>query len=251
MVSPQSPSVKWSAAVTDHLSKSSASLQKWRFLILLSWLSSSWSQEYHRPLMEADPRILSQRKIRPIFFRVREITQCHSMFQIALASRVAEWDSNEKIGDLFVASVSDVHVHLRLWRCSSLSEFNPKLFFTFLFPERSHYVFFLTAQCLLVEFWWANRVSLPQTWNQSAALALVWLCSTWAPAVCSSIAFFHWHSRSESPSDLVLGVFTVLAMIPLFRLYLPSNSSSEVNSFIKFPVSAYIVPISWTPGISF
>uniref|UniRef100_H2MRT1 Rho guanine nucleotide exchange factor 10 like n=1 Tax=Oryzias latipes TaxID=8090 RepID=H2MRT1_ORYLA len=64
------------------------------------------SQEYHRPLMEADPRILSQRKIRPIFFRVREITQCHSMFQIALASRVAEWDSNEKIGDLFVASFS-------------------------------------------------------------------------------------------------------------------------------------------------
>lgn len=28
------------------------------------------------------------------------------MFQIALASRVAEWDTSEKIGDLFVASVS-------------------------------------------------------------------------------------------------------------------------------------------------
>ncbi|XP_038551361.1 rho guanine nucleotide exchange factor 10-like protein isoform X2 [Micropterus salmoides] len=63
-------------------------------------------QEYHRPLMEADPRILSPRKIRPIFYRIREITQCHSMFQIALASRVAEWDSSEKIGDLFVASFS-------------------------------------------------------------------------------------------------------------------------------------------------
>uniref|UniRef100_A0A8D0AE56 Rho guanine nucleotide exchange factor 10 like n=1 Tax=Sander lucioperca TaxID=283035 RepID=A0A8D0AE56_SANLU len=63
-------------------------------------------QEYQRPLMEADPRILSPRKIRPIFFRMREITQCHSMFQIALASRVAEWDSSEKIGDLFVASFS-------------------------------------------------------------------------------------------------------------------------------------------------
>ncbi|XP_078026742.1 rho guanine nucleotide exchange factor 10-like protein isoform X2 [Epinephelus lanceolatus] len=63
-------------------------------------------QEYQRPLMEADPRILSPRKIRPIFYRLREITQCHSMFQIALASRVAEWDSSEKIGDLFVASFS-------------------------------------------------------------------------------------------------------------------------------------------------
>ena len=57
--------------------------------------------------MEAEPRILSPRKVRPIFFRVREITQCHSMFQIALASRVAEWDASEKIGDLFVASVSE------------------------------------------------------------------------------------------------------------------------------------------------
>lgn len=65
--------------------------------------------------MEADPRILSPRKIRPIFYRIREITQCHSMFQIALASRVAEWDSSEKIGDLFVASVS-VHV-LSLYVC--------------------------------------------------------------------------------------------------------------------------------------
>ncbi|XP_043107606.1 rho guanine nucleotide exchange factor 10-like [Puntigrus tetrazona] len=63
-------------------------------------------QEYQRPLMEAEPRILSVRKIRPIFFRLREIMQCHSMFQIALASRVAEWDSCEKIGDLFVASFS-------------------------------------------------------------------------------------------------------------------------------------------------
>ncbi|XP_034091832.1 rho guanine nucleotide exchange factor 10-like protein isoform X3 [Gymnodraco acuticeps] len=37
---------------------------------------------------------------------LQEIHQCHSMFQIALASRVAEWDHSEKIGDLFVASFS-------------------------------------------------------------------------------------------------------------------------------------------------
>uniref|UniRef100_A0A8C8GU38 DH domain-containing protein n=1 Tax=Oncorhynchus tshawytscha TaxID=74940 RepID=A0A8C8GU38_ONCTS len=63
-------------------------------------------EEYQSPLLEANPRILSPRKIQPVFYRLREITQCHSMFQIALASRVAEWDSSEKIGDLFVASVS-------------------------------------------------------------------------------------------------------------------------------------------------
>ncbi|MFT7814163.1 rho guanine nucleotide exchange factor 10-like protein isoform X1 [Arapaima gigas] len=66
----------------------------------------SSQQEYQRPLLEAEPRILSLRKIRFIFYRVREILQCHSMFQIALASRVAEWDASETIGDLFVASFS-------------------------------------------------------------------------------------------------------------------------------------------------
>lgn len=40
------------------------------------------------------------------FYRVREILQCHFLFQIALASRMAEWDSLEMIGDVFVASVS-------------------------------------------------------------------------------------------------------------------------------------------------
>ncbi|KAJ8370958.1 hypothetical protein SKAU_G00109860 [Synaphobranchus kaupii] len=63
-------------------------------------------QEYQKPLLEAEPRILSPRKIRPIFFRLREILQCHSMFQIALSSRVSEWDHAETIGDLFVASFS-------------------------------------------------------------------------------------------------------------------------------------------------
>ncbi|XP_051518305.1 rho guanine nucleotide exchange factor 10-like protein isoform X2 [Myxocyprinus asiaticus] len=62
--------------------------------------------EYKKTLMEAEPRILSVKKIQPIFYRLKEILQCHSIFQIALASRVAEWDSTEKIGDLFVASFS-------------------------------------------------------------------------------------------------------------------------------------------------
>ncbi|XP_066527722.1 rho guanine nucleotide exchange factor 10-like protein isoform X2 [Hoplias malabaricus] len=63
-------------------------------------------QDYQKPLSEADPRILSHKKIQPIFYRLKEIFQCHAMFQIALASRVAEWDRTETIGDLFVASFS-------------------------------------------------------------------------------------------------------------------------------------------------
>uniref|UniRef100_A0A8C0ZU39 Rho guanine nucleotide exchange factor 10-like protein n=2 Tax=Castor canadensis TaxID=51338 RepID=A0A8C0ZU39_CASCN len=63
-------------------------------------------QDYRNPLMEMEPKALSVRKCQVVFFRVREILHCHSMFQIALSSRVAEWDSTEKIGDLFVASFS-------------------------------------------------------------------------------------------------------------------------------------------------
>nr|XP_034977117.1 rho guanine nucleotide exchange factor 10-like protein isoform X4 [Zootoca vivipara] len=63
-------------------------------------------QDYRNPLVEMEPKVLSLRKCQVVFFRVKEILQCHSMFQIALSSRVAEWDTTEKIGDLFVASFS-------------------------------------------------------------------------------------------------------------------------------------------------
>lgn len=53
-----------------------------------------------------EPRLLSDRKLKVTFCRIREILQCHALFQIALASRVAEWDASEMIGDVFVASVS-------------------------------------------------------------------------------------------------------------------------------------------------
>uniref|UniRef100_A0A8P4GAL7 Rho guanine nucleotide exchange factor (GEF) 10-like b n=1 Tax=Dicentrarchus labrax TaxID=13489 RepID=A0A8P4GAL7_DICLA len=63
-------------------------------------------QEYQKPLLEPQSCILNPKKVRQIFYRLQEIHQCHSMFQIALASRVAEWDHSERIGDLFVASFS-------------------------------------------------------------------------------------------------------------------------------------------------
>ncbi|XP_007942626.1 rho guanine nucleotide exchange factor 10 [Orycteropus afer afer] len=61
---------------------------------------------YEKPLSEMEPKILSERKLKMVFYRIKEILQCHSMFQIALASRVSEWDSVEMIGDVFVASFS-------------------------------------------------------------------------------------------------------------------------------------------------
>ncbi|KAM9201589.1 rho guanine nucleotide exchange factor 10 isoform 4-T4 [Dugong dugon] len=66
----------------------------------------SQQQQYEKPLSEMEPKILSERKLKMVFYRIKEILQCHSMFQIALASRVSEWDSVEMIGDVFVASFS-------------------------------------------------------------------------------------------------------------------------------------------------
>ncbi|XP_056897171.1 rho guanine nucleotide exchange factor 10-like protein isoform X1 [Takifugu flavidus] len=86
-----------------------------RRLILNSILQSESSylsslnrivQEYQKPLLEPQNLILNHRKVHRIFYRVQEIHHCHAMFQIALASRVADWDSSERIGDLFVASFS-------------------------------------------------------------------------------------------------------------------------------------------------
>ena len=41
-----------------------------------------------------------------IFYKVRDILQCHRMFHIALAEAIKVWDTEEKIGDVFTASVS-------------------------------------------------------------------------------------------------------------------------------------------------
>ncbi|XP_060709039.1 rho guanine nucleotide exchange factor 10 [Hemiscyllium ocellatum] len=63
-------------------------------------------EHYEKPLLEMDPKLLSERKLKIVFYRIKEILQCHSLFQIALASRVTEWDAVEMIGDVFVASFS-------------------------------------------------------------------------------------------------------------------------------------------------
>lgn len=45
-------------------------------------------------------------KLTTLFHRVSEILQCHTLFRIALAESVRQWDKEEKIGDVFVASFS-------------------------------------------------------------------------------------------------------------------------------------------------
>ncbi|TSS85054.1 Rho guanine nucleotide exchange factor 10 [Bagarius yarrelli] len=63
-------------------------------------------KQYETPLQGQDWSLLSERKCKVVFYRVREILQCHAIFQIALASRVSDWDQLQTIGDVFVASFS-------------------------------------------------------------------------------------------------------------------------------------------------
>uniref|UniRef100_A0A4W3JJW1 Rho guanine nucleotide exchange factor 10 n=1 Tax=Callorhinchus milii TaxID=7868 RepID=A0A4W3JJW1_CALMI len=63
-------------------------------------------EQYKKPLSEMDPKLLSERKLKMVFYRIKEILQCHCLFQMALASRMTDWDSAEMIGDVFVASFS-------------------------------------------------------------------------------------------------------------------------------------------------
>ncbi|KAJ3642853.1 hypothetical protein Zmor_025602 [Zophobas morio] len=62
--------------------------------------------DYKKPLEESSPAILSGSKIATLFHRLPEILQCHTLFRIALAESVRNWDRDERIGDVFVASFS-------------------------------------------------------------------------------------------------------------------------------------------------
>ncbi|KAK9730715.1 RhoGEF domain [Popillia japonica] len=62
--------------------------------------------DYKKPLEENSPPILNSSKISTLFHKLPEILQCHTLFRIALAECVKNWDREEKIGDVFVASFS-------------------------------------------------------------------------------------------------------------------------------------------------
>jgi len=49
---------------------------------------------------------LSASKINVLFYKIPEILQCHNLFRVALADCVKNWDRDEKLGDVFVASFS-------------------------------------------------------------------------------------------------------------------------------------------------
>lgn len=66
--------------------------------------------DYKKPLEESSPPILSSTKISTLFHRLPEILQCHTLFRIALADCVRNWDKEEKLGDVFIAAFSKTKV---------------------------------------------------------------------------------------------------------------------------------------------
>ena len=53
--------------------------------------------DYKKPLEESNPPILSSSKVSILFHRVPEILQCHTVFRIALAEAIRNWDKEEKL----------------------------------------------------------------------------------------------------------------------------------------------------------
>jgi Rho guanine nucleotide exchange factor 10 len=57
-------------------------------------------------LEESNPPILGSNKISTLFHRLPEILHCHTLFRLALSECARTWDTEEKIGDVFVANFS-------------------------------------------------------------------------------------------------------------------------------------------------
>lgn len=63
-------------------------------------------QDYKKPLEESNPPVLSSAKNAILFHRLPEILHCHLLFRMALVECVRTWDSDEKVGDAFIAAFS-------------------------------------------------------------------------------------------------------------------------------------------------
>ena len=65
-------------------------------------------QDYKKPLEESNPPILNANKVATLFHRIPEILHYHTLFRIALSEAIENWDRDEAIGDVFVATFSKV-----------------------------------------------------------------------------------------------------------------------------------------------
>jgi len=76
--------------------------------------SSCCCQDYERPLLQMKSPLLSRHTVRVIFYKVKDILHCHSMFNIELAEHIRMWDEMEQLGNVFTASVGSHVFFLQL-----------------------------------------------------------------------------------------------------------------------------------------
>ena len=62
-------------------------------------------QDYEMPLLQMRSPLLSRSTVKVIFYKVKDILHCHSMFNIELAEHIRMWDEMEQLGNVFTASV--------------------------------------------------------------------------------------------------------------------------------------------------
>lgn len=60
---------------------------------------------YQKPLLQTYSLETREPKVKDVFHKTQEILNYHLMFQIELSDCVKKYDKEEKIGDIFVASV--------------------------------------------------------------------------------------------------------------------------------------------------
>ena len=71
-------------------------------------------QVYKKPLeklAEGSTPILDREQVKTLFGTVEDIVHHHELFYSALLSRTLDWHIQQKIGDIFMSSVSIVTLH--------------------------------------------------------------------------------------------------------------------------------------------
>ena len=119
-------------------------------------------QDYKTPLEDSNPPILSSNKVETLFHRVPEILHYHTLFRIALSEAISNWDRDEAIGDVFVATFSKVILNENTKLVLDPCCFTPRLSF---FP--SNYLIYLNfiSRLLCWKYIQSSLTILQLQWN--------------------------------------------------------------------------------------
>ena len=76
-------------------------------LILSNYCFIFYPQNYYKELKKPEnSAIVDPAQVEEMFYQIPDILLCHEFFLEQLQTRVNDWHDRQKIGDIFVASVS-------------------------------------------------------------------------------------------------------------------------------------------------